>query len=210
MNRSMASLSNIAAAECVRQSRLPPLTLAVVLEAAHAPGWVYYLIEGLTNCKHLELFFIILNDNPKVATGADRAPVLFRCWAALDRWVRRSKTDALQLRDCRSLLKSGSIPFVFPLTYNATSLEKADIGPIREANLDLIVCFGSGVFGDKIALCARLGTWSVQDEGQHGTKAIPGQFWDMYENNYVTRYGPAVIERRENWTRVMYHSSTIT
>jgi hypothetical protein len=209
MNRSMASLSNIAAAECVSQSRLPPLKLAVVLEAAHAPGWVYYLIEGLTNCKHIELFFIILNDNPKVATGADRAPVLFRFWAALDRWVRRSKTDALQLRDCGSLLNSGSIPLVLSRTYNTTPLEEAGISQIREANLDLILHLGSGVFGDKLP-CARLGTWSVHQQGQHGAAAIPGQFWDMYEGNHVTRYGPEVIERRENWTRVVYRSATIT
>src|ERR1700676_5266031 len=114
----MASPSNIVAAASVSQSPSPPLKLAVVLESTQAPGWVYYLIEGLTHCRHIELFFIILNDDPKVATGADRAPVLFRWWAALDRWVRRSKTDALQLRDCGSLLNSGSIPLVLSRTYN--------------------------------------------------------------------------------------------
>jgi hypothetical protein len=206
----MASPSNIAAADSVRHSPPPPLKLAVALESLQAPGWVYYLIEGLTHCKHIELVFIFLNNDPKAATWADRAPVLFRCWAALDRWVRQSNTDALKLRDCRPLLKSSSSPFVLPRTYNATPLEGDYMAPIREANLDLIVFLGSGVFGDKMALCARLGMWSVQQEGQYGTKAIPGQFWDMYESNYVTRYGPEVVERRENWTRVMHRSSTIT
>ena len=181
-----------------------------MLDSFDVPGWIYYVVDKLTSCKATDPFFIVLTNNSKLAAGADRAPILFRSWAALDRWVRRSRTDALQLRDCSLLLKSRSIPVVLLQTRDNGTLSEMDIALIKAANLDLLLYLGRGVPGDEISACAGQGAWSMQWGALCGSAAVPGQFWDMYEGNRVTRYGPQVIEQKRNWTRVAYRSSTIT
>ena len=206
----MSPLSNIVDASSRSQSPPVPLKLGVVLDSSRVPGWIHYLIEKLTSCNAIEPFLIVLNNDSKVTAGSDRSPVLFRSWAALDRWVRQPRTDALRLRDWRLLLRSRSIPVLLLQTCNTTSLLDGDIAPIKEANLDLLLYLGGDVPGVELSACASLGMWSVQKESLCGAAAVPGQFWDMYEGNCVTLYGPQVIEQKQCRTRVVYRSSATT
>lgn len=203
-------MSNIAA-NVRSQSHPAPLRLAVVLDSLQVPGWAYYLIEKLTNCKAIEPSLIILNNQSSMAAASQRGPILYRVWAAFDGWVRRAKTDALQLRDGRLLLRSfPSIP-VFTLQTSTTNrIAVADIARIKEANFDLLLYLGRGVLRAEISQCARLSTWSLQPGTLYGTGAAPAYFWDMYDGNRTMRNGPQVIERVNDQTRVVFRSTGIT
>jgi hypothetical protein len=206
----VSPLSKIVDDASKSQSPPVPLKLGVVLDSSRVPGWIHYLIDKLTSCGAIKLILIVLNNGSRVVRGSDRVSVLFRCWAALDRWVRRSRTDALRLRDWRLLPRSSSIP-VFPLhTCNNAPLLDGDIAPIEAANLDLLLYLGRDAPKVELSACARLGTWSVQQGHLCGAAAVPGQFWDMYEGNRVSLYGPQIIEQKQSRTRVVYRSSTTT
>jgi hypothetical protein len=139
-------------------------------------------------------------------SGSDPGPVLFRSWAVFDRWVRQPRTDALRSRDWRLLLRNRSTPVLLLLARNTVHLLDADMARIKAANLDLILYLGRNVPGDQLSACASLGVWWVQN----GTTEVPDQFWDMYEGNRLTLYGPQVIEQKQGGTRIVYRSSATT
>jgi len=202
----VSQLSNIVDAASRSQSPPVPLKLGVVLDSLRMPGWIYYLIDKLTSCSAIEPLFFVLKNDSKVRAGSDRSPVLFRSWAALDRWVRQPRTDALRSRDWRFLLRSRSIPVLLLHTRNTTNLSDGDIARIKTANLDLLLYLGRDVPGAELSACASLGVWSVQN----GVTEVPDQFWDMYEGNRLTLYGPQVIEQKQSQTRIVYRSSGST
>ena len=154
----------------------------------------------------IEPLFFVLEDHSKAAAGSDRSPILFRSWAGFDRWVRQPRTDALRSRDWRLLLKGRSIPVLLLLTRKTVHLLDDDVTRIKAANLDLILCLGREVPRDQLSACARLGVWWIQS----GASGVPGQFWDMYEGNRLTLYGPQVIEQKSGRMRVVYRSSITT
>jgi hypothetical protein len=188
------------------QSPPVPLKLGVVLDSSPVPGWIYHLIDKLTSCSAIEVLLFVVKNDPKVTAKSDRGPVLFRSWAALDRWVRQLKTDALQSRDWRLLSKSRSIPVVLLQMRKTTHLLDGDIARIKAANLDLLLYLGRDVPGAELSACASLGVWSVQN----GATEVPDQFWDIYEGNRLTLYGPQIIEQRQSQARVVYRSSDTT
>ena len=166
------------------------------------------MIDQLSGCLAIDLSLVCLN---RVTVAAERGPILFRAWAALDRRVRRPRTDALRPRDCRLSPKIGrSIPIYLPRGRNTEPLSEVDIAPLREARFDLLLYFGCGVAGAEISACARLGTWSLQKGSLCGSETVPGQFWDMYEGDRVNQYGPQVVEQKQGQTRMVYRSSAIT
>src|SRR5882757_970703 len=116
----VSQLSNIVDAVSRSQSPPVPLKLGVVLDSSRVPGWIYHLIDKLTNCSAIEPLLFVLKNDLKVTARSDRSPVLFRSWAALDRWVRQPRTDALRSRDWRLLSMSRSIPVLQLQTCNTT------------------------------------------------------------------------------------------
>jgi hypothetical protein len=206
----MPALPDIDDVGPISQSSPAPIKLAIVLDSRRVPGWVHYLIEKLITCKAVEPVLVILNDDSKIVAALNRGPTLFRLWSALDRWVRRHRTDALQSRDWRILLNDCSIPVMLLRTCDTNPSSRIDITPIKAADFDLLLYLGSDPPGDEILACARLGTWSVQQGSPRGAVGVPGQFWDMYEGNRITRYGPQVIEQVQNRTRTLYRSSAVT
>jgi hypothetical protein len=180
--------------------------LGVVLDSLHVHGWIEFLVDQLTNCNSIALSLIVVNHDAKVTLETERGPFLFRCWTAFDRWVRRSATNAMRLRNWR-VLTSRSIPVVVLQSSNLTTLADSDIASIKAANLELLLCLGSDAPNPELLACASLSAWSVQDSGMHG---IPGQFWDMYEGNRVTLYGPRITEQKKNQERAVYCSSIAT
>jgi hypothetical protein len=180
--------------------------LGVVLDSSRVPGWIYHLVEKLSSCSAIETLLFVLENDSKGAARLEGGPVLFRCWAALDRWVRQAETDALRSRDWRLLSRSRSIRVLLLQTRDATHLLDGDIARIKEANLDLILYLGRDVLGAELSACASLCAWSVQN----GTTEVPDQFWDMYEGNLVTLYGPQIIEQKQSRTRVVHRSTATT
>jgi hypothetical protein len=85
-----------------------------------------------------------------------------------------------------------------------------DITPIKSANFDLLLFFGSDTPEAELLSSARLGIWSVQQASLHGAAGVPGLFWDMFEGNSITLYGPQVIEQKQDQTRTLYRSSAVT
>jgi len=81
-----------------------------------------------------------------------------------------------------------------------------DIARIKAANLDLLLYLGRDVPGAELSECASLGVWSVQN----GATEVPDQFWDIYEGNPFTLYGPRIIEQKQSRARVVYRSSGTT
>jgi hypothetical protein len=202
----VSQLYNVVDAASRSQSPAVPLKLGVVLDSSPVPGWIYHLVEKLTSCSAIEAVLLVLENDSKGTAGADRGPVLFRSWAALDRWVRQPETDALRSRDWRLLSRSGSIP-VLPLqTRETTHLLDGDIARIKAANLDLLLYLGRDVPGAELSACASLGVWSVQN----GATEVPDQFWDIYEGNPFTLYGPRIMEQKQSRARVVYRSTATT
>jgi hypothetical protein len=177
--------------------------LGVVLDSSRVPEWIYHLIEKLSSCSAIEPLLLVLENDSKGAARSEGGPVLFRCWAALDRWVRQAETDALRSRDWRLLSRSRSIPVLLLQTRDATHLLDGDIARIKEANLDLILYLGRDVPGAELSACASLCAWSVQN----GTTEVPDQSWDLFEGNLHSLYGPQIIEQRQSRARVVYRSS---
>jgi hypothetical protein len=206
----MPPFSDVNAAGSISQSSPAPIKVAVVLGSRLVPGWVYYLMGKLISCKAVELALVIVNNESKVSVGLERGPILFRLWSALDRWVHRHRTDALQLGNWGYLLKDRSIPVIELRTCNTIPSSEIDIAPIKAANCDLLLYLGSDAPGAEILACARLGTWSVQQRSLHGATEVPDQFWDMYEGNRLTLYGPQIVEQMQGRTRVVYRSSDTT
>jgi len=204
----MPSLSDINPAGSISQSSPAPMKLAVVLDSLLVPGWVHYLIGKLISCKAIEPTLVIFIDDSKAAVGLDRGPILFRLWSALDRWVRRRRTDALQFLDWRLLLRDRSIPVMLLSTCN-THPSGID-STVKAANFDLLLYLGSDIHGAEALAGACPTKWSVQQECLRGAAGVPGQFWDMYEGNRITRYGPKVIEQKQNQTSTVYCSSAAT
>jgi hypothetical protein len=81
-----------------------------------------------------------------------------------------------------------------------------DIARIKAANLNLLLYLGRDVPGVELSACASLGVWSVQN----GATKVPDQFWDIYEGNPFTLYGPRIIEQKQSRARVVYRSSGTT
>ncbi len=187
----MSQLYNVVDAASRSQSPPVPLKLGVVLDSSPVPGWIYHLVEKLTSCSAIEALLLVLENDSKGTAGSDRGPVLFRSWAALDRWVRQPETDALRSRDWRLLSRSRSIPVLLLQTRETTHLLDGDIARIKAANLDLLLYLGRDVPGAELTACASLGVWS--DEG-----------------NPFTLYGPRIIEQKQSRARVVYRSSGTT
>ena len=204
----MNPLANIVDVASGRQSLSVPLKLGVVLESSRVPGWVHHLIGKLTSSSAIEPVLIVPISYSKMARGSNSGPVLFRCWAAVDRWVRRSRTDALRLQDWRLLPRSRSIR-VIPLRKRKNA-PLSDISPIQAAKLDLLLYLGHDVPEAELSAGASLGMWSVQQGDLFGAAAVPGQFWDMCEGNRVSLHGPQIVEQKQGRTRVVYRSSTTT
>ncbi len=202
----MSQLYNVVDAASRSQSPPVPLKLGVVLDSSPVPGWIYHLVEKLTSCSAIEALLLVLENDSKGTAGSDRGPVLFRSWAALDRWVRQPETDALRSRDWRLLSRSRSIPVLLLQTRETTHLLDGDIARIKAANLDLLLYLGRDVPGAELTACASLGVWSVQN----GATEVPDQFWDIYEGNPFTLYGPRIIEQKQSRARVVYRSSGTT
>jgi hypothetical protein len=202
----VSQLSSTVDAASRSQSPPVPLKLGVVLDSSPVPGWIYHLVEKLTSCSAIEALLLVLENDSKGTAGSDRSPVLFRSWAALDRWVRQPETDALRLRDWRLLLRSRSIPVLLLQTRETTHLLDGDIARIKAANLDLLLYLGRDVPGAELSACASLGVWSVQN----GATEVPDQFWDIYEGNPFALYGPWIIEQKQSRARVVYRSSGTT
>jgi hypothetical protein len=181
-----------------------PLKLGVVLDSSRVPGWIYHLIDKLTSCSAIEVLLFVVKNDPKVTARSDRGPVLFRSWAGIDRWFRQLRTDALQSRDWRLLSRSRSIPVVLLQTPKTTQRLDGDIARIKAANLDLLLYLGRDVPGAELSACTSLGVWSVQN----GATEVPDQFWDIYEGNRLTLYGPQIIEQKQSQARVVYRSSS--
>ncbi len=138
----MSQLSNKVDAASRSQSPPIPLKLGVVLDSLPVPGWIYHLVDKLTSCSAIEPLLFVLKNDSKVTAWSNRSPVLFRSWAALDRWVRRPRTDALRLRDWRLLLRSRSIPIVQLQTRNTTTILDDDIARIKAVKVDLLLYLG--------------------------------------------------------------------
>jgi hypothetical protein len=202
----VSQISNTVDAASRSHSPPVPLKLGVVLDSSPAPGWIYHLIDKLTSCSAIEGLLLVLENDSKGTAGSDRGPTLFRSWAAVDRWVRQPETDALVLRDWRLLSRSRSIPVLQLQTRETIHLLDGDIARIKAANLDLLLYLGRGVPGVELSACASLGVWSVQN----GATEVPDQFWDMYESNPFTLYGPRIIEQKHGRVRVVYRSSGST
>ncbi|WP_263368587.1 glucosamine inositolphosphorylceramide transferase family protein [Edaphobacter bradus] len=205
----MSSVPVTAATGGITQPSPVPLKVGVVLRSSQVPGWVYYLLGKLIGYKAVELVLVVVDDDSKVAVGAGRGPILFRFWAGFDRWFRRTRTDALRLRDWHEL-RSDSVTVVMLRASNTAAQSELDIAALKEASPGLLLYFGDDALGAEVAACARQGMWSVQQVGPCGTAAIPSQFWDMYEGNCISRYGPQVVEQTQNRTRILYRPSPLT
>jgi hypothetical protein len=202
----VSQLSSTVDAASRSQSPSVPLKLGLVLDSSRVPGWIYDLIDKLTSCSAIEPLLFVLKNDSKVTAGSDRSPILFRFWAALDRWVRQPKTDALRSRDWHLLLRNRSVPVFQLQTPNTTTLSDGDIVRIMAADLDLLLYLGRDVPGVELLACASLGAWSVQN----GATEVPDLFWDMHEGNRLTLYGPRIIEQKRSGTRIVYRSSVTT
>jgi hypothetical protein len=202
----VSQLSNIVDAASRSQSPPVPLKLGVVLDSSRVPGWIYHLVEKLSSCSAIEALLLVLENDSKGTARSEGGPVLYRCWAALDRWVRQAETDALCSRDWRLLSRSRSIPVLLLQTREATHLLDGDSARIKAANLDLILYLGRYVPGAELSACASLGVWSVQN----GATEVPDQFWDIYEGNPFTLYGPRIMEQKHSRARVVYRSTATT
>ena len=196
----LPQLSNTVDAASKSQSAPVPLKLGVVLDSSPVPGWIYHLIDKLTSCSAIEPLLVVLENDSKMTARSEGGPALFRSWAALDRWVRQAETDALRSRDWRLLSRSRSIRVLLLQTRDATHLLDGDIARIKEANLDLILYLGRDVPGAELSACTSLGVWSVQN----GATEVPDQFWDIYEGNPFTLYGPRIMEQKQSRPRVAF------
>ncbi len=206
----MPYLSNIGTACSITRSPLASIKLGIILEAYLVPNWVHYLVGKLNECGAIDLVLVVLNSDAKAVVRSNSDPILFRLWTAFDRWSRRHKADALQLQDWRVLLKDCSIPVIELQTGDLNHSSEIDTALIKAANCDLLLYLGNGTPEDEILTCAHLGMWSVQQGSLCGAAGVPGQFWDMYEGNRITRHGPLVIEQKQNRTRTVYRSSIVT
>jgi hypothetical protein len=204
----MPHLSDINATDSLGQRYSGKIKLGIVLDSRPVPGWACYVIRKLSSCKAIDPVLVIQNSEGKLTLGSDRGPILFRLWTVLDRWLRKHRTDALQRRDSGYLLRDNFLPVMFLQTCNTNS--SSEIVPIKTAKFDLLVNLGSETLASEILACARLGTWSVRQGDVSGAPGIPGLFWDMYEGNCITRYGPQVVEQKRNCTRVVYSSCGVT
>ena len=206
----MPYLSEIEAANAISRSSPARIKLGIIFDSCKIPVWVHYLIGKLINCEAIEPVLVIVNRNSEATLGSDRGPILFRLWTAFDRWLRRHRTDALKLRDWRCLLAGCSIPVISLRTCGTDRTAEIDIAAIKSANCDLLLYLGHDTPGAELLSSAHLGIWSVQQGSLLGAAGVPGQFWDMYEGNSITRYGPQVIEQKQNQTRTLYRSSAVT
>jgi hypothetical protein len=200
----MSQLSKTVDALSRRQSPPGSLKLGVVLDTLQVPGWVYHLIDKLASGGANEPVLFVLKNEVTVTAGYDSGPVLFRSWAALDRWIRHRQTDALRSWDWRLLSRSRSIPVLQLQAHDVTRLLDGDIARIKDANLELLLYHGHNVPAAEHSACASLGIWSVQN----GPTEVPDQFWDLYEGNLHALHGPQIIEQNKSRARVVYRSSS--
>lgn len=188
------------------------LRLGVMLDSFDVPGWLYYLLETIGHLSSVELALVIVRPGSK--RPADRLPILFRAWAALDKRIRRSSTDALQQRDCRSLLaQQGSVPLLF--IAGERSLKQNDLLEIRAAELDLLLDCGDGALDSGLLDCARLGLWSLACGsslkcGECELRNVPGAFREMCNGETVFNCGLSVMARTRQGATTLFRGSGIT
>jgi hypothetical protein len=164
----------------------------------------------LYSSEAIDLCLVVLDQDSELAARANRAPVLFRLWTAIDRWIHPPANDALRIQDCSPLLSSGHwTPAVLRLNL-ANRLTSDDLASIKEAKPDLLLHLGHGELPPEAMECARLGAWSLRKRGGKEASVVPEQFWDIYDGNPVVTHGPRVIERSGKHTRILYPFRGIT
>jgi hypothetical protein len=162
------------------------------------PGWIYYLLETLISSESIRLSIIVA----KKSAGAPRVrggPLLFQLWASFDRWLRRSQTDALEIRDLGSLLHAQDGVSVLSLSSAAIS---------QTLRLDLLLQLGGGRLPSGIANRASR-VWCLNRE-EETNSSIPLQLRDIDEGNPVMVHGPRLIERTGLVCRTVFRAAGIT
>jgi hypothetical protein len=186
------------------------LKVGLLLDSSFVPGWVSYLIDQLCACRSINPVLILLNGEPRAPFHTGDAPLVLRAWMAVDRWLRRSNTDALTSRHLNSLRNNCSIVLMPLVGCRVTSTSQADLEPLKQADCELLLYIGSAIPSAEVSACARLGLWSLYDHYSPRTRGVPGLFRDMYEGNRCSRYAPQVIEWKQDRRRTVYRPSVIT
>lgn len=190
----------------------PVVRLGIMLDSFDVPGWLYYLLERIRHLQSVELALVIMRSGSR--RPADRSPILFRAWAALDRRIRRSSTDALRPRDCRALLtEQSSVPILF--IAGERPLNQNELLEVQAAELDVLLDCSDGALDSGLLDCAHLGLWSVEcgssPKGRDGELwNVPGSFREMCNGETVFNCGLSVMARTRQSTTTLFRGSGIT
>jgi hypothetical protein len=188
------------------------LRVGALLDSSIVPQWVYRALTEIQECETLHLALTIVHERPQRSLwqrlpSARLSTLLFHLYERLDYQLFRSKIDAFQRVNASPLFGDAHTVHVTHVRRRPVDpLQKSAIDIIQEADLDVLIHFGSHSIQGEILQSARYGVWSLY----HGDKGEycggPPLFWEMYEQVPIAGSILQILDEQQNGGRVIYRS----
>jgi hypothetical protein len=123
----------------------------------------------------------------------------------------KAQPDAQAKCDLSATLSESECIAVNPVREGSTDLfREDDLAQIRDANLDVVLLFGSRVVRDEILTVARYGIWSFDHDDNREYRGGPPLFWEMYEGNAVSGSSLQILDESVEGGHAIYRSYAAT
>ena len=156
------------------QNPRTPIRVGLVLEDQVAPRWVHEIIEELLRADYVDLIVIVFSPRGHARRLGARS-ILFTLWRRFDGWAFRNDVRKSELRT----YPVKTLTFTLGDGNGKHALPNADLIPLRECKLDVLVQLGSGDLTEDFLSCATYGVWTFDYGKYTEAKGEVALFWNL-------------------------------
>lgn len=159
------------------------LRVCILLDGDRVPAWVAAVLVNLRTSLPAVPKIFLPTPHSGGEPAAPRAPLLFRMWYRLDRFLGSSGADAFAETDVRSLLSGMT---VLRIT-GGDSADQAKLLELVNVNkFDVLVDLGLKKRLGSAADGIRFGVWRFQGTNESGSRHDYTLFWQLYRGSTVS------------------------
>jgi hypothetical protein len=187
------------------------LKVGLILDSLQVPAWVYLMLEKIEQGEDARISLLILTGPGSTPTPKKKEPLIYQLYLKAESKLSKPVPDALGKRGVQSL--TANLPILSWQPFQ--NEENIDFPPeiiaqIRSFDLDVLINLSSKQLrGDGIRT-ARFGVWYYAPGDPQRTRTRPPGFWEVFENQPVTRTALYQVVDEKSPGRILYQSFSAT